>query len=353
MHITLDQLRWHRLMRSGLITPFASAEECAETLIGIQAQMPRAAALAIANRISQFSFKEFEFLLYHQRSLVRTWGQRDTLHVYRSSDWPNLVTALRDRCSWAYIKFHQNGGSDAEYEQLIKKIGDVLKSNKLLTRDEISNQTGINSSAWGGLLIDAAYRGFIADAGGRRFSHGLQWFSNLPMVDKQEYTYLDLIRRYLRCYGPASAGDIAFWFKERISVVKKWLTKLDIIEVLCDGVHLFALQEDHDNIALLSPPQYAKSWPIIILYRFDPLLLAHKAKQWIDPTEHYSKVWTSGGHVAGVILQGGVATATWRYQRRGSQYSINVTPFSKTPISQSIKKKVVRHEKFLKKFFDD
>jgi hypothetical protein len=352
LHISLDQLRWHRLTRSGLITPFTSAGECAEALIGIQAQMPRAAALAIASRINRFSFREFEFLLYRQRSLIRTWGQRDTLHVYRSSDWRSLVDTFRNRHSWAYAKFQKAGGSDVEYEQFIEKIGDVLKSSKPLTRDEISRHTGIESSAWGGLLIDAAYRGFVSDAGDRRFSHGLQWTSNLSVADERKCTcLLNLVQRYLRCYGPAGVEDVAFWLKEKTTIVKRLFTKLNLIKVLCDGAHLFALQEDHDNIASLSPPQYAQKWPTIILYRFDPLLLAHKTKEWIVPAEHYDKVWMAGGHVAGVILRRGVATAKWHYKKGGGQYSIDVTSFSGSKISQSIKSKVVRHEKFLNNFF--
>ncbi len=351
MHINLDQLRWHRLTRSGLINPFSSAEECAEALIGIQAQVPRAAALAIASRTGEFSFTEFEFLLYERRSLIRTWGQRDTFHVYRTSDWPKLVTAFCERRSWAYTKFRKDGGSDAEYERLLRKISETLNSGESLTRDEISNQTGIDSSSWGGFLIDAAYRGFIADAGKRRFSHGSTWFPNLGVMNEREDIYLDLVRRYLHCYGPARAEDIAFWFKERITVVKNWLAKLDLIDILCDGVIFFALQEDYDAIASLSPPPQVQSWPIIFLYRFDPLLLAHKVKNWIVPADYYTKVWTAAGHVSGVILQKGVATAIWRYKKRGNQYSINVVPFAETGISQSVKKEVIRYEKFLQDFF--
>ncbi len=34
-----DQVRWFRMVRSGLVEPFASAEECASALCGIQVRL--------------------------------------------------------------------------------------------------------------------------------------------------------------------------------------------------------------------------------------------------------------------------------------------------------------------------
>ena len=45
MKITAAQVHWFRLRRSGLVQPFATPEETAGRLIGVQAQRP-AAALA-------------------------------------------------------------------------------------------------------------------------------------------------------------------------------------------------------------------------------------------------------------------------------------------------------------------
>ena len=352
MHITLAQLRWHRLMRSGLITPFASAEDCAEALIGVQAQMSRAAALAIAARIAgDFSFRQFEELLYGQRSLVRTWGQRNTLHTFRSADWPNLVAALGSRRSWAHGKFLENGGSAADCERLIAAIGKTLQGRPPLTREAIAGQTGMESSGWGGLLIDAAYRGLLCDAGARRFAHGMHWLPRRMEQPDPKTASIALMRRYLRNYGPARPADAAFWFGEKVAVVKQWLASLDLIEVVCEKTPLVALREDKNELTSLAPPRSTQGWPIVMLYRFDPLLLAHKGKDWIVPPQHYGKVWTAGGHVSGVILQKGVAVATWQYQKSAGQYGITLAPFTKTKISQRIQKKVEQQEKFLGKFF--
>ncbi|NKC19986.1 hypothetical protein CWC29_014310 [Pseudoalteromonas sp. S4498] len=352
MKITLNDLKWHRMKRSGLITPFKSAEDCAESLIGIQAQMPRAAALSIANRVVNFSFLEFENLLYDSGSLIRTWGQRHTLHVYRSTDWPNIIPAICNRRSWAYKNFKKDGGSDSEYERLLHKIGEILETGKPLLRSEISAYTGVSSSAWGGLLIDAAYRGLVYDAGKKRFSHGkYRGFVNDKSLSKRQ-AGIQLVTRYLYSYGPASLADIAFWFGEKVGVIENLMSFMDLMELECSGIKLYMLRKEPSIISSLENQDRIRSCPIIMLYRFDPLLLAHKSKEWIVPREHYNKVWTAGGHVSGVVVVKGTAVAKWHYIKKGKKYIIEVEPFSNEKISTEVREKALEHERFLEKFFD-
>ena len=42
--VTLDQVRWFRMRRSGLVDPFPTAEQVAGDLAGIQAQIHPAAS---------------------------------------------------------------------------------------------------------------------------------------------------------------------------------------------------------------------------------------------------------------------------------------------------------------------
>ena len=46
----------------------------------------------------------------------------------------------------------------------------------------------------------------------------------------------------------------------------------------------------------------AEEWPVQLLYRFDPLLLAHKDKScWLDMT-FYKRVWQTAGHIEAFML---------------------------------------------------
>ena len=61
--LTAEQIRWFRLRRSGLIEPFATPEEAASHLVGVQAQIFPAAGLALWNRTRGLSHKRYEQLL--------------------------------------------------------------------------------------------------------------------------------------------------------------------------------------------------------------------------------------------------------------------------------------------------
>ena len=68
--ISLSQLRRYRLLRSGLITPFATPEEAASALAGVQAQIHPAAGLSLWNRTTAFTHTRYDELVLTERTMV-------------------------------------------------------------------------------------------------------------------------------------------------------------------------------------------------------------------------------------------------------------------------------------------
>jgi hypothetical protein len=352
MDITQEQLRRHRLAQSGLLSPFATPEDCARNLVGIQAQITQAAALAIANRVRGFSYAQYKRLLYDERSLVRTWGQRKTVHVYESADWGNITDLMRVRYSWAHSGYIKEGGTEAEFEAFVAKLVQFLSSGRTYSRDAISDHIGVKLSSWGGFMIDAAFRGLLCDSGGNQFAHGSGWnpaagiaTSEIPEARR------NLVRRYLHTYGPASHSDIAKWLDESAEEVKAALWDLDTVPVSCEGKRLLLLRSDLDTLKANTEPH--DDLPVLLLYRFDPLLLAYKDKNWIVPAIHQKKVWAIAGHVNGVVLINGMARGTWKYVRKGGRFQIETEPFTGRGLGTVARKTIARHEKFLAEFFRD
>lgn len=78
-----------------------------------------------------------------------------------------------------------------------------------------------------------------------------------------------------------------------------------------------------DDIGQLEDPSEVDAHWVRLLGKYDPLLLAHKYKDWIiDPTDS-AKVWRSGGRVEAVVLVDGQIAGTWRYRRK--THAIDVT----------------------------
>ncbi len=348
MNITPERLRLHRLAQSGLAEGFADAEACVRALVGVQAQIPQAAALAVAVRTRGLTHRDYRDLLYDSKRLLRTWGQRHTMHVYDAAGWPLYVAAFRSRHSWARGLFLERGGTDAGFEALLAKVDAVLAEGAPLSRAELAPRIGVTLSSWGDILVEAAYRGILCDAGANQFAHGKNW-AEIPEEEGDPLAAnAALLKRYLATYGPATAADIIHWFGECAGKVREALARIETTELTCGKKRLLALPEtlpalEKDADAALAGP--------ILLYRFDPLLLAYRDKDWIVPEAHQRKVWQSAGHVNAVLLENGLAVGTWRYAKKTGAHSIGFTSFSGRGPTRERRKVLRAHEEFLTRFF--
>ncbi|RIK41476.1 MAG: winged helix DNA-binding domain-containing protein [Chloroflexi bacterium] len=336
--VTAEQMRWFRLQRSGLVAPFATPEQAADTLFGIQAQILPAGALALWNRTNGLTEARFNDLLYTERTLVKLWGQRGTLHLYASRDWPLLYAARSINRTWNEQQVVDK--ERARHEALIEQVAALLKERETLGRGDL-RAAGLDLndhhySAWGGIFADLVRRGYACHAGRvgneGRFAHRERWLPNLawnpPGADEAN---TEVMRRFFAAYGPATMQDFSYWRYVPQGQTRSWQQTLaaELAEVEVEGRRMFVLRRDLDEL-LAQPPERA-AWPVKMLYRFDPYLLAHKDKAWVADTAFYKQIWRPAGHIEGIVLVHGRAVATWRYDRKGRGLVVTVAPFKKLP----------------------
>ena len=354
--VSLDQVRWFRLRRSGLVSPFGTPEAAAGALFGVQAQILPAAALALWNRTSGLTHSRFEHLLYVDRTLVKLWGQRNTLHVYPSAEWPLVFGAISASKTWWGSAAERQNQHD-EYSALVEQAALLLRERGVMGRTDLRaagfDLADEHLSPWGGLFADLVRRGYACHAGREDneglFAHRAHWLPDLawdpPAADEANR---EALRRYLRAYGPSTMRDFIYWRGAKSANGRHWWDALapELVEVEFDGASQFVLREDLDD---LLTPAADVDWPVRMLYRFDPLLLAHKDKHWIVPPAHYKQVWRPAGHIEGIVLAHGHATATWRYERRPGGLAITVDPFGRFP--KALQKQIERIATQVAKFF--
>jgi hypothetical protein len=334
--LSSEQLRWFRLCNSGLIKPFASTEEAARSLFGVQAQILPAAALSLWNRTPALSHQRFEAALYQDRSLVKLWGQRGTLHLYDTNDWPLLFGALSGRSTW-FERQAVSASAKRKYKAALDKAMALLEEHGAITREGLRAQGLSNEflSSWGGIFTDLVRRGLAChgpqEGGEGKLCARSHWSPNLSWAPPAtEAANLSITRRAIKTYGPISEKDFAYWRGTSTKDAKRWFDSLrpELTEVaLGQSVPQWIFTEDLERLQDKAPDKEA--WPIKVLYRFDPLLLAHKDKSWVVPQKHYNKVWRPAGHIEGVILEHGIAVATWRYERTAKSLGFEVSPFSR------------------------
>lgn len=358
MRLSAEQVRWFRLRRSGLVEPFATPEEAASQLVGVQAQILPAAGLALWNRTPDFSHARYEALLYEERTLVKLWAQRGTLHLYASPEWPLIHGALSGQQTWWERKTIQQNGDATAYKALIAQLESVLRERKTLGRSDLRAMNlpldEWHLSSWGGVFAALVRHGYACHArqtgGEGRFAHREHWLPDLQWAPpSSDEANVAIARRYFRTYGPSTVRDLAYWRGMSMKQARQALTTLEdeVINVTMGRQAFILLKEDLER--LCEPPPPRAEWPVHMLYRFDPLLLAHKDKSWLVAAEHYKRVWRPAGHIEGTIVEHGRLVGTWRYKRTSRHLSITIDPFM--PLPQHVQSIVEQKAKAIASFF--
>ena len=328
-------MRWFRLRRSGLIRPFESIEETAGRLVGVQSQLAPAAQIAIWNRTQGVSASGIEAARIEKRSLVRFWGQRNTMHTYRAEDWPLVQSALADRASFITRKL-KTPADLRSLRALTKRLTVRLEKGQALGYADAKSKA-LEASYPPQAVAYAAFMLLVREgvvchgpdrAGRSTFVHRESWMPGLSWrPPKSPEAGAELARRYLAAYGPAEARDLAFWLGGNLSQAKEWiqLAREDCVEVEIAGRSHWMLRADRP--ALGAQPPAPSRWPVHLLYRFDPLLLATKDKSWLIEEQHYKRVWRAAAHVEPVLLVRGRIAGTWRYDRKAKGVRIRIVAF--------------------------
>lgn len=369
MRLSDEQIRWFRLERSGLVEPFASPEAVASSLAGVQAQILPAALLALWNRSAAGAATAAEATarLFDARTLLRLWGQRHTLHLYATADWPLIQAAFAGRRTWweRQALSEDSPLNPTAFREGIARAAELLRARGTLSRKEL-RASGVPMppelfSPWGGVFAELVRLGEACHAqwegGEARYAHREHWLPGAawqpPTADEAN---AELARRFFACYGPASMHDFAYWRAGTLAGEGRRAFETiadELVEVenaaAGRGQRLFARRVDLDELHSVTPEPEA--WPVRMLGRFDPLLLAHKSKDWVVPDKYYDRVWRPAGHIEAVVLVHGRAVATWRYDRLGAgTLAVRVFPF-KGPLPQFVGKEIRRQAKEVARFF--
>ncbi len=344
MPFSLTQASWFRLQRSGLITPFTTPEDAAHALIGIQAQVIPPAYLSLWNRTRNVHLTTLDDRLYTGRSLVKLWGQRNTLHLYPSDEWPLLYAAFKPVPTWWERRNTREGRDPGPFQDAIRRVAALMEQEGMVSRKRIRTvypEFEEWLSVAHGLVMELVRHGEACHAqplgSQSRFALRASWLPDLtwapPAADE---AHRALTRRYLSAYGPASPQDLAYWFGTTVAEAKRWIQALgdETLEISLDGRRCWMRSEDLDALGATPPPR--SDWPPRLLYRYDPLLLGLKDKTWLIDPAHYKRVWREAAIVEAVLLVEGRLAGTWRYKRSARGITITIDPFA------PLKKKVLR-----------
>jgi hypothetical protein len=303
---------------------------------GAQAQVMSAAELQLAVRSGR-PVTGVRSALWQDRSLVKTWLMRGTLHLIPAKDLPVYTAAMsghwmRTRPSW--LKYF--GLTEAELMKLIETIGGVMNGEPK-TREEIIAIAGKGQSArvrewlksgWGGFLKPVARAGGLCFGPSRgqsvTFVRPEDWIGGWQTIDP-EVAIGEVARRYLRAFGPATKNDFVFWWGRWPGVANAAWSAIapELTTVSVEGSRAQILTSDLKRL----PP--ATPGSVQLLPAFDPYLMGYASRDHFFDAAHRSKVSRTAGWISPVVLVDGAVVGTWTYAVSGKTMRVSMQPFGK------------------------
>jgi hypothetical protein len=303
------------------------AAEVARRLAGVQAQVGSAARLAIVLRQTASPEREVERALWEERSLVKTWAMRGTLHLLPADEAGAYLALCATVRNWEKRSWQKAfGATPADLEAMAAAAADALGDGACLTREELTaeivERTGsdhlseVLGSGWGTLLKPLAWWGVLCYGPSRGATvtfaapeHRIAGWSGRPPVEQAARTVL---RAFLGAHGPATAEAFDAWLMRGLSRVKElraWFAALEdeltVVEV--EGTPMYVLTEHLDEIQRTGPSRAVR-----LLGGFDQYILgAGTGSAHLIPSEHRGRVSRRAGWISPVVLYGGRVAGVW------------------------------------------
>src|SRR5215210_7484770 len=127
--LTWDQVRAWRLEQQCLTPRLGRPNfiRAVERVLGVQAQVMSAAELSIGTRVDGLKRTDVQRALWQDRTLVKTWAMRGTIHLFAAEDLPLIVAARRaDGGRYRLHDFLQLGFTNAQYHEFLLAVPQVL-----------------------------------------------------------------------------------------------------------------------------------------------------------------------------------------------------------------------------------
>jgi len=304
---------------------------------GVQAQVMSAAELQAGVRVD-CRVDDVRDALWKSKNLVKTWLMRGTLHLIPAEDLPLFTAAMRThwmraRNSWLnYVQL-----SEPEFLGLVEAIGEAL-DGQVLTREELVEKAvrgrpehirQVMRSGWGMILKPVARRGLLCFGPSRgqsvTFVRPQQWLGAWREVDPDE-ALLEVARRYLRAYGPATKEDFTRWWGSWAGVGKAAWAGLagELAPVSIEGRRADLLASDSERIA-----KQLTAESVVLLPPFDPYVMGHSSRDHIVEAANLSRVSRTAGWISAVVLVDGHVAGTWTHVAARNTLRITVEPFGR------------------------
>ena len=340
--LTWSAVTARRMARVALTEPSAELDPAgvAAVLCGVHAQLLTAAELSVGRRIAGATCTDVQRALWQDRTLVKTFGPRGTIHLLPAAELPMWTGALSAVSS---PPTHPEGVrfTPDQIEEVIAAIGEALADAEL-TVDELTQAVVERTGPWaveqtmeafGGkwprwrqLTSAAAHRGVLCFGPNRArnvtYTNPARWLPAFRPLEA-DLALRTLLTRYLYAYGPATPQHVAKWLAISPRSAADLFGRLsaDLERVDLEGTPAWALAADTQT-----PAEPARG--IRLLPYFDAYVVAAQPRDRLYPGAVAARALSPAGQAGNypVVLVDGVVGGIWHSRRSGRRLTVTVEP---------------------------
>lgn len=336
-----------RLARHSLNRPASAGQlpGVVGAMCGAHAQVMSAAELSVGLRTKGTTRVDVRYALWEDRTLVKTFGPRGTVHLLPSAElplWTGALAAVPTPASGLPLPARMDG---AQTDAVVAAVSDAVRDVEPPTIDELNDAVIGRLGAWAAdpvvpgfsgmwprwrqALHTAAHRGAVCFGPNRgrkvTYTSPDRWLPGFTPTPADQ-ALAEVVRHYLHAYGPATSQQFAQW----LSAPRRWAADLfashgeELRPVEIEGAEAWLLVGD-DPLEPGAVPRGLRLLPY-----FDAYVVGSHPRERVFPGPAGERALSSGqAGTVQVMTVGGTVAGVWHQKRSGRKVELRVEAFQK------------------------
>ena len=304
-------------------------------VVGVQAQLASAGNLSVRVRGGGPTAEAVERARVEERSIIRAWAMRGTLHVVATEDYGWVVGLLGPVAVAAAARRRAELGLDEDVcARALRASVELIAAGGPLTRAELAaglEARGIDVSGQRAphLVGRASLEGVLChgpDVRGKPTVALLaDWTPNVVVGVDRHAALRELALRYLRAFAPSGPRDLAAWAGLPQRDARAAFAALGdrLEEVTVRGAPAWRLAGAPIDAEPASAPV------VKLLPHFDTYLLGYEGRDLAVEPPFGKRVLPGGGWLHPTVAVDGRVVAVWRGERAKGTLAVTVEPFGR------------------------
>lgn len=342
MDVDWDRVRARRLARSSLTerVPGDRLVEVAGAVCGVHAQVQASAELQLSARVADIAQADVRTALWEERSLVKAWTLRGTLHIHPAGElalWHAARRAVVGTADQGLPEWRDPAGvvhpalDPDEVEAARSAVWETLDGRCLL-REELAAEVVKRVGRKPRERLRSGFAFLIGELcqgppqGSRiTLARPDQWIEGWQEVTDEREALREACRRFLHTYGPARPSDFCEWVSSaafKAPAARSLFEELAPEEIDVEGRQSFVLAGD------TSFPEPTSR--LALLPEYDVYVMGSREREQLVPPRVRELVAQHGrGRYEGpagvrFVLVDGIAAGLWERKKRGKRVELDV-----------------------------